>query len=113
MAGRFNWRGDDVTRRLVRAAKIGIDETLAACVVEAKSNHPYVNRTGTAEGSVRMVPAQQEGRRIVGRWGSFIVRYFIFLEIGTTRTPGGFPSLRPAADKEYPKLRRRIRAANA
>ena len=110
MATVLHWRGDEIKRKMERAAKIGIDETTAACVNEAKANHPYQNVTGTAERSVQMRPAQKEGSRIVGRWGSFTCNYFLWLEIMTAHSPA-MPSLRPAADKEYPHLKRRIKEA--
>ena len=54
-------------------------------------------------------PARVFGERVLGRWGSFNVNYFIFLEIGARGRPGNF-MLRRAADQEYPKLPERIKA---
>ena len=110
MASRLHWRGPEITAKAVAAAKVGIDQTTAACVEHAKTNHPWQNVTGLAEGSIRMEPAQVEGKRVVGRWGSWSVVYFIFLELGTSKMPP-YPALRPAADTEYPNLAGRIKGA--
>lgn len=104
---RLDWRGDEVRQRVEAAARLGIDDTMAACVLEAKNNHGWKNRTGTAERSIRAEPARMEGTRVVGRWGSFDVRYFIYLELGT-RFITADHTLRRAADRHYPSLARRI-----
>lgn len=106
----MHWRGPEVLAKAKAAARHGIDETTSACVNHAKSNHPWQNQTGTLEGSLQMRPADDQGSRIVGFWGSFDVDYAIYLEIGTSRAPA-YPYLRPAADAEYGKLAGRIKAA--
>lgn len=98
----IKWNGDAVARRVEAAALKGVDETMAACVRHAKSNHPWRNRTGTLEGSLQMRPAESIAGRIVGLWGSFDVAYAIYLEMM------GYAYLRPAAQAEYPKLSERI-----
>ena len=102
---RVNWRGEDVKRRVLAASKLGVDDTMAAAVNEGKQNHPgWSNVTGTAEGSIAIQqPAHEDGRGVVGRWGSMGVLYFIFLEI----LHGA--ALRHAADVTYPSLTRRIK----
>lgn len=104
----LRWNGDDVKRKVERAARIGIDKTMAQAVVHAKRNHPgWKNRTGLAEGSVRII--QQAERRgsgqIVGVWGSTGVNYVIWLEL----KQGSF--LRSAGDAVYPKLKENIKRA--
>lgn len=106
----LRWRGAEVYERAKHATKQGINETLADCVNDAKDTHPWSNRTGTLEGSLQMRPAVDEGSRVVGTWGSFTVRYAIYLELGT-RHMHAMPYLRPAADRNYPKLKGRIQAA--
>lgn len=110
MASRLHWRGREIKARAVRAAKIGIDETMADCVEDAKTYHPWQNVTGLLEGSIQMRPAQEEGHRVVGRWGSFSVEYAIYQELGTIYMAPN-PFLRPAADMWYPELADRIRDA--
>lgn len=102
---RMEWRGQVVAAKVKQAAVIGINETLAACVILAKSSHPgWQNRTGTAEGSIRITSmAAFEGAHIVGRWGSEGVEYMRYLEY----LHGA--ALRSAADVEYRELQERIR----
>ena len=105
------WNGPKISQRAIEAAIEGVDQTTSACVNQAKSDHGWQNRTGTAEGSIQMRPAGQTGRsQVTGRWGSFDVDYFIYLEIGTAFMEGD-DTLRRAADHEYPNLADRIRAA--
>lgn len=107
----MNWRGDEVLEKLVKASKLGVDRTTAACVEHAKGHHPWNNVTGTAEGSIQMRPATVDGdNRVRGEFGSYGVDYFLWLEIGTSRMPAR-PSLRPAFDAEVPKLTKRIKDA--
>ncbi len=106
MAFRFDWRGDNVRRRSERASADGIDTIMAKAVRIAKTLTPRI--TGTAQGSLRFQPARKEGRRIVGRWGSHDVDYFIWLEIGA-RGRSGHHMLRQAADRTYPELPDEIR----
>lgn len=104
----LEWNGDKVTRDVDRAMREGVDATMAACVIQAKRNHPWRNRTGTAERSIQVAQyARQEGSRVRGVWGSLNVNYFRFLEFGTAKRPA-LPTLRPAADAEYGNLAPRI-----
>ena len=104
---RLNWRGMKVGDSVLEAARKGVDETMAVCVPLAKSETPVV--TGTAQGSIAFQPSQIRRTGVVGRWGSFDVVYFIWLEIGA-RCRAGIHMLTRAADREYPKLARRIRS---
>lgn len=106
----ISWRGPELQARVEKAAKSGIDKVMSRCVNTAKQRHPWHNVTGTAEGSIRLEPAKSEAGRVVGRWGSFDVDYFIFLETGTSRMHAR-PSLRPAADAHYHELAGLIKAA--
>ncbi len=105
----LNWRGEEIKNKLLEAQKRGVDKTMAECVVQAKSNHPgWHNRTGTAEGSVRIQQfAQPSGSGARGLWGSSAVNYVIWLEL----KHGSF--LRRTADIKYPSLAGFIREAFA
>lgn len=108
MASRIKWNGDQVERAVLAAAKLGIDQTMSACVIDAKQNHPgWRNRTGAAEGSMRII---REARKIdnengaIGRWGSKGIFYMIWLELNHGS------ALRSSADRNYPSLKGRIKA---
>ena len=131
---RLDWKGDQIKDRLLTAARQGIDETMAACVVDAKRETPV--RTGALQGSVRFEPAKVRGNEAKGTWGSFDINYAFYIEVGVqagvatvqahtrqnksgkissvrshTRRYGsreGRNMLRNAADNEYPKLKKRI-----
>lgn len=102
-----DWRGDEIQKKILDQAKQAIDQTTAAAVRYAKSNHPWKNVTSTLEGSIMMKPSVYRGGLLIGEWGSFDVRYAIFLELGTSKMPA-YPYLRPAADAEYPNLAKRL-----
>lgn len=104
---RLNWEGDGIHKRTAEASRRGIDQTMAEAVTAAKGLTPVV--TGTAQGSIQLRPARIERHRVAGRWGSFDVNYFIWLEIGA-RGRAGIHMLRRSADREYPNLIGRIRA---
>ena len=107
----FTWKGDEVEKKIQAATKKAIDETTAAAVIYAKQNHRWKNRTGTLEGSIRMRPAGMKSGRMTGQWGSFTVKYAIYLELGVpSNNFSKMPYLRPAAAAEYPKLAGRIKA---
>lgn len=138
MAGKsksLKWYGKAVTEKMRKAQMTGVNQTMAACVVEAKNNHEWNNRTGVLEGAIDIAEyAAPEGDGVKGTWGARDVVYARIHELGGTIRPktakalavplpeGGIalvqsvtiparPYLRPAADKEYPKLPDRIRKA--
>ncbi len=105
----LDWKGEEVTRKLLDAATFGIDQTMAKAVVLAKGDlykgHGFV--TGVLQGSIQMRPAIIRGQTAVGTWGSFSVDYALPVEVGDGSRPGlGY--LQQAADAEYPKLAGRI-----
>ena len=104
---RLNWRGKQIESKVLTASRRGIDVTLASCIAPAKRNTLVI--TGTAQGSIQFRPAVIRRNGAEGRWGSFQVDYFIWLEIGARGRPGHF-MLRRSADENYPKLARNIRA---
>lgn len=121
----MDWRGQEVFRQVMEAARKGIDATTADCVNEAKENVPVV--TGTLQGSIRIEPATIDGPTAKGRWGSFDVNYALAVETGDRgllgpdgteqvvrpipgrgRNRGNRNFLRSAADNHYPMLNRNI-----
>lgn len=129
----LEWRGPQVTKKVMEAARKGIDATTAACVGQAKETAPV--ETATYQGSIQMRPARRQGDRVVGYWGSYNCDYAWYIEVGTepheirpknkqalwwpgaehpvkrVQHPGteATNNLRNAADKEYPSLPGRIR----
>lgn len=103
----LTWNGDNVKRQAQAAAQHGINDTMSDCVVQAKNGHPgWQNRTGTAEGSIRIQTfATISGREVFGLWGSINVNYFIWLELKYGA------ALRRSADAIYPRLKRYISEA--
>ena len=104
----LKWEGDKVIKKMDKCIIQGMNQTMAKAAVHAKQNHPWVNRTGILEGSIRpVVAARKVGDEVIGLWGSVDVSYALALELGgVNRAPA--PYLRPAADAEYPKLADRI-----
>lgn len=129
------WKGQAVTAKMRAAQIAGVNATMGACVVEAKSSHAWRNRTGVLEGGIDIVDyAAADAGAVEGVWGVRDVRYALIHELGgiivATRAKalaipmpdGGVrfvksvtipprPYLRPAADKHYPSLASRIRKA--
>ena len=138
MAGKtksLKWYGKAVTRQMEAAQIEGVNRTMAACVVEAKTRHPWQNRTGLLEGAIDVASyAAPYARGVKGTWGVRDMAQARILEEGGTIRPKKakalaipqadgsvrfaasvtippYPYLRPAADKEYGKLAERIRRA--
>ncbi|MBW8638995.1 phage morphogenesis protein [Hoeflea sp. WL0058] len=128
------WYGRQVSEKMRKAQILGVNATMAACVTGAKRNHPWKNRTGVLEGSIGIAePASaQSTGGVKGVWGSRDAVQALIQEVGGVIRPvrkqalkfqledGTFivtkkvtiparPYLRPEADKEYPKLTKRIR----
>lgn len=141
MAGKsksLKWFGKAVKGRMRDAQILGVNQTMAACVADAKRNHTFQNRTGILEGGIDIAvyaaPSSDGG--VKGTWGVRDVVYARIHELGGVITPkkgkalaipdpnrpGGIllvksvtipkrPYLRPAADTQYPKLAKRIAKA--
>lgn len=129
------WRGDAITERMRQAQIAGVNATMGACVLEAKGSHAWQNRTGVLEGAIDIADyATVAGSGVEGAWGVRDVIYGLIHELGgwihakhakalAFQVPDGSwrmvkavfiparPYLRPAADKLYPTLAGRIRAA--
>ena len=122
------WKGGAVISKLQRAQIAGVNTTMAAAVLHAKENHGpgahssgrFQTQTASLERSIRIVDA---AKRILsgakGTWGSTDTVYARRIELGFQGKDArgavvdapAFPFLIPAAQAEYPKLGRRIRAA--
>lgn len=133
----LNWNGEEVVKKVIFNARIAMDRVMSKCVIEAKGTVPKV--TTALQGSIRMQPTKESGGQLVGRWGSYNIKYAIYIETGTdpyiirpknakalfwdgaahpvkvVHHPGikAQPFLRPAADKFYPTLPAAIRRAMA
>ena len=58
----------------VEHVKMGMNKVMADCVVHSKDIVPY--DTGTLHNSIQIQDfAQQDGKSIIGRWGSRAVNY--------------------------------------
>jgi hypothetical protein len=128
----LNWKGEEVNNRVRAAVLWGMDSVMTDCVSTAKSTVHV--KTSILQGSIQMRPAQQEGDIARGYWGSFAVKYAIWVEQGTephvifpktkkalfwpgadhpvrfVLHPGNppYPFLVPAAEQHYPSLGLRI-----
>jgi hypothetical protein len=99
----IRWLGKQVSKKVHSATAAAMNETLADAVAEGKNNHPgWENRTGTAEGSIRVQQAASSAA-LVGQWGSVGVNYFSILEFWHGH------ALTMAAQRVYPTLTPRIR----
>ena len=92
---KIDFKGKEVLSAVQQAAKDGVDETMAACVNEAKPNTPVI--TGALQGSIRFDPAQVRRNAVEGEWGSFDIDYALKIELARNM-------LRNAADAKYPEL---------
>lgn len=99
-----SWHGDEIAARIERATRAAIDETTAEAAEDAKGSHWWQVGHGQLGGEIKSEPAERVGREVVGKFGTTQRRgfYGLFLERRT-------PFLRPAADRAFPELRKRIR----
>ena len=122
------WKGDELKRKTARAARIAINDTMAAGIANARSGHGsgahgaqrFESQTGELVRGTKIVQAaQQERAGICGRWGVVGVPQARRIEfgfqgkdrLGRVFNQPAFPYLRPAADAENPKLARRLKKA--
>lgn len=103
--GLMVWHGERVADKAVEAARLAIDEVLAAALAQAQSRAPI--RTGFLRASGFVIPAEDTPQGVLGRWG-FSANYAAYQELGTVRMQAR-PFMRPAADAIYPTLPKRIR----
>lgn len=96
----LTWKGDDVVRRIERAAADATVETVDAAIEDARPETPVL--TGATRDSLF-----REGDGLAVRWG-YGTRWGIWVEIGE-RGRAGAHALRRAADRQYERLAERIR----
>jgi hypothetical protein len=102
---KLTWNGPHIKERMETATLAAINECTTAAAADAKGNHWWRNRSDTLQGDIIIKPAERQGEHRVGWFGSSFRReafYGLFLERKR-------PFLRPAADREFPKLGRTIR----
>jgi hypothetical protein len=103
---RLDWKGPQIKARVEHATLRGIDDCTEAAARDAQGSHWWRNRSGDLQSNIIAEPAKvAPGGHRRGRFGSSLRRggfYGLFLERRT-------PFLRPAADREFPKLGRAIR----
>ena len=101
------WHGDEIFRMIEKSSEKGVNKVMAESVISAKQSHPgWKNRTGTAEGSVRIVKfSEKKGTTVSGTWGSADVAYTWWLEL----KHGSF--LRMSASRNYGNLGKYIHRA--
>lgn len=89
----LTWNGDAITSKMRQAQKLGVNKTMGDCVVHAKSNHNWKNRTGVLEGSIDIAEyAHDIEGGVEGQWGSKDVKYAAIHEFGgVIEHPGGTP----------------------
>jgi hypothetical protein len=131
----FEWKGDEVLKTTLAAAKKGINATLVDCVTDSKALVP--KKTTILQGSIQMRTAKEEVGELRGEFGSYNNNYAIHIEFGTKPHiitskgpwplrnketgqvfgrivfhPGSRarPFLRPSADRHFPTLAHRIAA---
>jgi hypothetical protein len=83
----LHWKGDMAKFRMTRASILGINRVMSEAVFKAKHEHQFTNRSTDAEKSIQIAqPAAESGNLVRGFWGSMMLRYFIYLEMGTRFT---------------------------
>jgi len=117
MSARVIWKDAGFLKRIERAQRLAIDETMEAAVLVAMADlypgHGLI--TGILQGSLQAKRSKVVGGRIEGRWGGFDIRGRIRGKFGSVDTNYAlhverrYGFLRKAADAEYPKLARRIK----
>jgi HK97 gp10 family phage protein len=103
----FTWRGAQVESHVNEATRKGLDDTMKACVEQAKRNAPVL--TGALRDDIDFEPAKESGSRIIGRWGNWDIPYAVFQEYGTIYIAPRYYLTR-AKDQEYPHTASRIRS---
>lgn len=86
---KIDWFGDKIRAKLVHASIRGVNKTMGQAVSHAKAEHPFTNRTTTAEKALRIAqPASQahKGAVVSGMWGFANLLYGKYLELGTKLT---------------------------
>lgn len=102
----LDWNGGEILARVTAASTAAVQETMEACVDDARADHPdfppesepferYANRAYATRYGLPLAPHQQtesinvlddasfDGATVKGSWGS-LNRYALYLEIGTS-----------------------------
>lgn len=110
---KIQWFGEELKRRSRNAQVLGVNRVMSECVIHAKNNHEWKNRTGTLEGSIRIANfGTPHASGVRGAWGSADVRYALPQELGAPKINlPARPFLVPAAEEKYPFLGTYIRQA--
>lgn len=99
--GRLYWLGDDIQKRVERAALRAIDRTTEAAAEYAREHHPgWRNITGTAEASIGTTKARKLRRALRGgvTGGAGDAFYLLILEVKKGA------ALRTAGDVVFPQV---------
>lgn len=104
-----DWNGTAIVRRMERAARAAVNETVDAARDDALATHTWENRTGQLEEELISVHAAAGEGNPAASFGTTRRRgfYGYFHEIGTIHEIAR-PFLRPAADRTFPGLKLRI-----
>lgn len=100
MSATVTFNSDAIMRRALEAARLGIDDTTAACVPIGQGL-VHVD-TGLLQSKIGTVPATISGDVVSGAYGVIgDPGYALPQEYGPE--PQGRAFIRPAADQQYPK----------
>lgn len=133
-----NWRGEEVTEKVLLKAGTAMDSVMADCVARAKEK--VRRQTTLLQGGIQYrATRKMRPGVLIGYWGAFNILYALYVELGTAphwppvdairrsmrlktmeeawpiaraiaeRGTKPHPYLRPAADEFYPDLKRRIK----
>lgn len=104
-----DWNGDKIIKRMERAAVAAVNETVDAARDDAKTSHTWENRTGQLEDEIISAHAVAGEPNPQASFGTTARRgfYGLFHEEGTVNEIAR-PFLRPARDRAFPGLSRRI-----
>src|SRR5690349_13064326 len=101
MSAGDTWEGDAIMREVLEAARLGVDDTTKACVPIARAL-VHVD-THKLQNSIGIVPAEIEGDVVNGWFGSIDDPGYA-LPQEFLPEPQGKAFIRPAADREFPKV---------
>lgn len=100
MGARLDWRGDQVVAKVMRATKDAIDEVTKASAEDANQDPEWVSKHSGREGAIDNESARVVGKSASGKFGLTRRKgkpFDLFLAFGSN-------FLRPAADRNFPKL---------
>lgn len=101
----LKWAGKELGGKIENAVRDAVDETLFAASTDAQQNAP--RDTGFMASTIGVTKKAAGDTQIRGEFGNEVADYTLWNEIGTGRMAAR-PFLRPAADREFPKLPGRI-----